>query len=688
MTNFSPRAGPRAGARARATASVLSAVVLLSGVATAPAQAAQPARTDGLTRTGQPAPTNQILVRYSAGTTAAEARAIARGYGFTTIRSGRTSVVVAQGRSLAAVRRALADDPSVEAIAPNHRRALADDISAEPGFRDLWALDNTGQQVDGLTTQSGTSDIDIDGLQALALGLGRSDVVVAVIDDGVDFSHVDLADRAWTNPGEAGDKAANGIDDDGNGHIDDVHGWDFCNDDATVHDPGEGSHGTHVAGTIAASLNGQGVVGVAPGVSIMALKFIDDVDPSCGNDDMAVAAIDYAASFGVRIINASWGGPEASAVLDQAIVDSGALFVAAAGNTDNGGLDLDRAGGPRFYPASSTVPTVLSVAAVDQNGRRAGFSNYGATSIDIAAPGTNILSTFPASGDCPAPCYAFEEGTSMAAPHVTGVAALAASARAGLLTDPVRLRARILATGQELRDGAGWTVTGRIVNAFRAVDAAPPKVFAPGGFAVKVGGIVKSSGVSTVVSWPAATDAATWIASYGLTRKGPDGWKTLSEAATGTQLTSRLKVGAGYRFRLTAKDAPGNISRPVDGPSVVVKLHQDGASLARYRGAWRTIASSGALDGRVHSSSTNGASVTATFTGRSIGVMAAKGPGRGAVKVFVDGILVSTVDLQRATSQARVVVAGASWAGIGQHRIRIVIVGSKRVDIDGFVVIR
>ncbi len=651
----------RPSTRARGQVAFLAAAVLLSGLATAPARAVEPARTAA------------ILIRYAPGTTAAERRAIVRD---------------SSARSLNTVRRQLADDPRVTAVAPNHRRELAEDVSAEPGFPELWALNNTGQQISGTTNQTGTPDIDIDGLQALSLGTGRSDVVVAVIDDGVDFTHPDLADRAWTNPGEAGALGVNGLDDDNNGFIDDVHGWDFCNNDATLHDPGEDGHGTHVAGTIAASLNGQGVVGIAPGVSIMGLKFIDDFDPSCGTDEMAIAAIDYAAWFGVRIINASWGGPEPSAVLDQAIAESGALFVAAAGNGDNGGVDLDAPGGPRFYPASSMIPTVLSVAAVDQKGQLAGFSNYGAASIDIAAPGTNILSTFPASSDCPAPCYSYEEGTSMATPHVTGVAALAASAHPGLLTDPVRLRARILATGQTLRDASDWTVSGKLVNAFRAVDAAPPVVLAPDGFAVKAGGVVKSTGVSTVVSWPAATDAATSVVGYGLKKKGPDGWSTLADGIKGTSRTNRLKVGATYLFRLTARDAPGNTSRAVDSPSIVVSLHPDTASLARYRGAWRTISTSSALGGKLRTSSTNGASVTATFSGRSFGLVASRAPARGSIKVFVDGVLASTVDLRRASSQYRVVVFATSWATNAQHKIRIVVVGNKRVDIDGFVVIR
>lgn len=273
-------------------AMLLAMLLLASTVASGPAQAAEPPRTIDAPRTIEPwddtsTPVDdQVLVRYAPGTTRAERRATARDHGLTVLRSGRTTdgaptdLVVATGRSLATVRRQLQADPDVVAVAPNFRRELTDDITDditdEPGFANLWGLNNTGQRISGSTTRTGTPDIDIDGLQALRLGLGSSDVVVAVVDDGIDFDHPDLADRGWVNPGEADALAANGIDDDGNGYIDDVHGWDFCNDDASVHDADADGHGTHVAGTIAASLDGRGIVGVAPGISLMALKFIDN----------------------------------------------------------------------------------------------------------------------------------------------------------------------------------------------------------------------------------------------------------------------------------------------------------------------------------------------------------------------------------------------------------------------------
>jgi len=633
---------------------------------------------------------DEILIRYAPGTTALERDRTLREAGLTHVRTtadGRTQVVTAPGRATATVRRDLAGDPNVVAIAPNRRRELADDIAGEPAFGELWGLHNTGQALSGTSTETARSDVDIDALQALSLGLGSPSVVVAVIDDGVDFSHPDLAQRPWTNPGESGSRATNGIDDDGNGYVDDAHGWDFCNGDATVHDAGEDGHGTHVAGTLAASLDGTGVVGVAPGISIMALKFIGQ-DGACGTDDLAVEAIDYAASFGVRIINGSWGGPQASTVLDAAIAASGALFVAAAGN---GGSNLDLSPGPRFYPASSVLPNVVAVAAVDQAGRLAGFSNHGAVTVDLAGPGTNILSAYPASAGCPSPCYAWAAGTSMAAPHVSGVAALVGSAQPALLANPIGLRARLLATGRILDATVGKTATGRLVNALRAIDTGRPAVGAPDRFRFKVGSIVGSSAVPTVVAWPVAVDPMSGVASYQLRRQGPEGWSLIGASLTGTSVGSSLRYGSDYRFRLGATDQAGNAGGPVDSPVVRVTLHPDASSLATYGPGWSTVASAGATGHRLHTASRRGSWMSFSFTGRSVALVSPKGTSRGSVKVYVDGAYVSTVDLHRSSAISKVIVFSRSWSTKARHTVRLVVLGTSghpRVDVDGFIVVR
>lgn len=294
--------------------------------------------------------------------------------------------------------------PDVEYAEPDHV-VKPEGYSDERRFGELWGLHNTGQSINGST---GTADVDINALEASAITQGGEDLVVAVIDDGVDFSHSELKDRAWKNPGESdGGKETNGVDDDGNGLADDVNGWDFHNQDKTVHDASD-YHGTHVSGTIAASANGEGVVGVAPNIKIMAPKFIG---PRGGATSNAIKAIEYAAdpnkdgdtSDGAKISNNSWGCGGTSCynqALKDAIEASGMLFVASAGNGGSDGVGDNNDATPQ-YPASYTSPNILSVAAVGNRGSLAGFSNYGATSVDISAPGTSVLSSIPDREDLP-----------------------------------------------------------------------------------------------------------------------------------------------------------------------------------------------------------------------------------------------------------------------------------------------
>jgi subtilisin family serine protease len=632
-----------------------------------------------------PHPSDELIVRYRVDTSPAERRGIARGLGLTTVRSSadaRTQLVVGVGRSRSTVRRLLLDDPRVIAVASNDRRELADDVSAEPFFPYEWGLYNNGQTIDGERLQAGIPDIDIDGLEALRLTQGSDDIVVAVVDDGVDFSHPELADRAWTNPGEAGPLATNGIDDDGNGHVDDVHGWDFCNDDATLHDANEDGHGTHVAGTIAGSLDGSGMLGVAPGVRIMAVKFIDN-SKACGQDDMAIAAIDYAASFGVPIINASWGGYTPNAVLDLAIAESHALVVAAAGNE---GIDMDA--GPRFYPAASSLGNVLSVAAIDQRGRLAAFSNWGARTVDVGAPGTNVLSAHPAVSGCPAPCYAWMAGTSMATPHVSGVAALVASTL-GTPSASV-LKSRILGRGMALASLRGRTVSGRLVNAWRSVDVTGPTALPVERHAIDVGTILGST-ISTTVSWPAANDPS-GVANYVLKRRiGSGGPTTLADGITARSRRSAVPIGSTVRFGVAGRDRLGNVGLTAYGPSVLAGTYQDGTSVATYAGRWSTISSSSASNGRFHRTTRAGASVEFRTVARSIGIVGRKGPANGKANVYVDGVYIRTIDLHRSSTQSRVVVFSHAWPTSGSHRVTVVAIGTAGhpgVDIDAFAVLR
>ncbi len=250
-------------------------------------------------------------------------------------------------------------------------------------------------------------------------------VVVAVIDSGVDYTHDELSENIWRNPGESGNgKETNGIDDDGNGFVDDVVGWDFAKNDNKPYDVkggfmGNPGHGTHVSGIIAARAdNGLGVLGVAPSVKVMAMRFI--TEQGSGTTDAAVQAIKYAVDNGAKILSNSWGSegddPEGQ-ILKEAIqyaLDKDVLFVAAAGNS---AYDNDNPT-KMAVPASYDFDNIISVAAIDRNNKLASFSNYGQSTVDIAAPGVDIYSTVPQNK------YMTLPGTSMACPHVSGAAAL------------------------------------------------------------------------------------------------------------------------------------------------------------------------------------------------------------------------------------------------------------------------
>jgi subtilisin family serine protease len=321
----------------------------------------------------------------------------------------------------------------------------ATDLPDDPMLPALWGL-------------SQASDVDIDAPEAWGTSTGAG-VVVAVLDSGVKPNHPDLAANLWTNPGEIG---ANGIDDDGNGYVDDVWGWDFVDDDNLPDDMN--GHGTHVAGTIAAvGNNGIGVIGVAPGATVLPLRILD-VDGDGFVSD-AIRALDYAWRAGARVSNHSWGftGGQFQPIIDaiEAAGQHGHLVVAAAGNA---GVSTDAT---PFYPASIDLPGILSVAAVDSAGGLATTSNWGTASVDLGAPGAGIVST----GVDPVLQYGAMSGTSMAAPHVAGVAALLLAQHPGWTGAEVR--ARILATVTPLASLDGRTASGGMVDAGAAVAASP-----------------------------------------------------------------------------------------------------------------------------------------------------------------------------------------------------------------------
>lgn len=314
----------------------------------------------------------------------------------------------------------------------------------DPSFSELWGMHNTGQS-------GGTADIDIDAPEAWQLTIGNN-VIVGVIDTGVDYLHEDLAANMWVNPGEI---AGNGIDDDGNGYIDDIHGIDVINSDTDPKD--DHDHGTHVSGTIAGvGDNGIGVAGVCWSARIMALKFLSAGGSGYISD--AIECVDYAVMMGARVLNNSWGGGGYSQAMSDSIASanlSNVLFCAAAGNS---AVDNDTF---PHYPSSYTNANVLSVAAHDRNDDLSYFSCYGATSVDLAAPGSAILSAVADDG------YASWNGTSMATPHVAGAAALLLSMNSQL--GVAKLKAALMNSVDPGAEYAGKMVSNGRLNVASAL---------------------------------------------------------------------------------------------------------------------------------------------------------------------------------------------------------------------------
>ncbi|MEE9268622.1 MAG: DUF4350 domain-containing protein, partial [Candidatus Krumholzibacteria bacterium] len=356
----------------------------------------------------------------------------------------RAELWTIHGMTVAEALRRYQYDPRFEYVEPNYIIRLDATFPNDPRFPEMWGLNNTGQT-------GGTPDADIDAPEGWALETGDS-VLIAVIDTGIDWAHPDLADHIYVNPGEIPD---NLVDDDGNGFIDDVRGWDFANNDNNPID-GNG-HGTHVAGTIGAiGDNGVGVVGVNWNAKLMPIKFLDD--GGLGDLADAILAIEYATMMGVRVMNASWGGGGSSQALEDAVRaagDAGILLVAAAGNSRSN-IDVSP-----HYPASLDLDNVISVANTTDRDQLFTTSSFGAVGVDLGAPGTNILSTFPGNR------YLVISGTSMSTPHVSGAASLVWSVAPAL--GHLDVKTIIMNSVDSLPALAGKTVTGGRLNILAAL---------------------------------------------------------------------------------------------------------------------------------------------------------------------------------------------------------------------------
>ncbi|MDQ3306544.1 MAG: S8 family serine peptidase, partial [Actinomycetota bacterium] len=355
-------------------------------------------------------------------------------------------VALPAGADEAAVARRFARNPNVAFAEPNWLYTTAA-AASDPKYTDgsLWGMyGDATTPANQFGSQAG---------EAWAAGhTGNKTVYVGVIDEGVQWAHPDLDANIWSNPKDPVDK----VDNDGNGYVDDTRGWDFDGNNNSTYDGTQDDHGTHVAGTIGAEANGAGVVGVNWDVKLITAKFLGRRGGTTAN---AIKAVDYLTDLKERhwlnivATNNSWGGGGYSQGLFEAIERADGqniLFITAAGNGGSDGVGDDN-DVTASYPSNYDLPNVIAVAAIDKTGAKAGFSNYGAGTVDLGAPGVGIWSTVPDRS------YKAYSGTSMATPHVTGGAALYASTHSGTAA---QTKAAILSSTVPTASLEGKTLTG------------------------------------------------------------------------------------------------------------------------------------------------------------------------------------------------------------------------------------
>jgi len=354
-------------------------------------------------------------------------------------------VKVRAGTIVADAVREFENDPEVEYAEPNYR-VEAFSVPGDPSFTQLWGMEKINAPAAWDTTT------------------GSAEVVVAVIDSGIDVNHSDLKGNLWVNTLELNGRP--GVDDDGNGIIDDIHGYNAITGGSDLTD--DVGHGTHVAGTIGAvGNNGIGVAGVNWNVRIMACKFLSATGG--GTDADAIDCLHYVAQMkrqGVNIVatNNSWGGGGYSRALYGAIAAQQDILFIVAGGNDGTNSDVTPT-----YPASYDLPNVVAVAATTSTDSLATYSQYGRRTVHVGAPGSAIYSTSPGNS------YAIHSGTSMATPHVTGLAALIKAARP--TADWKGIKNLLLTGGNPLPSLAGKTVTGRQIDAFGSLTCLDSRIF-------------------------------------------------------------------------------------------------------------------------------------------------------------------------------------------------------------------
>ncbi|HJW31566.1 MAG TPA: S8 family serine peptidase, partial [Saprospiraceae bacterium] len=426
---------------------------------------------------------------------------------------------------------------------PNYIRSARFTLPDDQLFPLQWQLRNTV-----------TPGIDISMTSAWDIIRGDGGLIIATLDSGVDYTHPDLAANIWRNPNEP--SCAGTTDRDNNGYPADCRGWNFVGSNNNPMD--DEGHGTHISGIIgAAGNNGLGIAGMIWDVKIMPLKFLDDMGNGTVTDE--VAGIEYAIANGARIINASFAGDAFSNFERDAIAEAssaGILFVTAAGNVGTGSFGRDNDSFP-VYPGNYNLPNIISVAATNQYDHIASFSNFGAHTVHVAAPGVSILSTVPTAlhslfcGGSPLSGYEYCDGTSMSAPHVTGLAGLILGYYGNLT--PLQLRTMIMRYVDTLPTLQGIIISGGRINAYKTISALLP----PTGLTANA-----LSSTQVVLNW---SDNATGENGYKIERRTSTGdFKEID--STGPDITSYtdskgLAPATEYIYKVRAFNTV-----PVDSP--------------------------------------------------------------------------------------------------------------------------
>lgn len=466
--------------------------------------------------------------------------------------NGRVKVVqLAAGLSVPQALAQYRANPAVRYAEPDYHVSITGDPN-DMYYQDgsLWGMygDQSTPAADNGSQAAEAWEAGITGTAS-----GASPVYVGVIDQGIDISHPDLAPNIWNNPF---DKPGDNIDNDGNGYVDDVHGWDFYHNDNSVYDPGYDQHGTHVAGTIGAvGNNGTGVTGVDWNVKLIATKFLG---PDGGYISDAISALDYYTDLKTRhgmnivAVNNSWGGGGYSQAMQDAIdsaARAGILFIAAAGNGGGDNIGDDNDADPAYPSSYDTTAdvgfdSVIGVAAIAYNGNLATFSNYGATSVDLAAPGVNIFSTQPGSA------YGYMSGTSMATPHVTGAVALFAAAHPGATAEDIRAAILAGAAAAPLPQLQGMVATGGHLDIAASL-AQPVTEYAP--LAPSDLTIASVSRTTATLSW---TDQSWNEDGFHIVRSDDNGdsWIPLTDVNANTTgyVDTNLTPGSTHIYRVSS----------------------------------------------------------------------------------------------------------------------------------------